>query len=120
MWQDIIYFINHDPIIGGAISSFLGNTLSTPISEGLRKLFQKKQEEKVLTMEGCQQIGIKEEDLKAILDELKQLRNNKIVIRQENEEGDNDNEINGFSNVSMGVEISQTNKKGDNSLKISL
>ena len=120
MWQDIIYFINHDPIIGGAISSFLGNTLSTPISEGLKKLFQKKQEEKVLTMEGCQQIGIKEEDLRAILDELKQLRNNKIVIRQENVEGDNDNEINGFSDVSMGVEISQTNKKGDNRLKISL
>ena len=119
MWQDIIYFINHDPIIGGAISSFLGNTLSTPISEGLKKLFQKKQEEKVLTIKGCQQIGIKEEDLKAILDELKQLRNNKIVIRQENEEGDNDSEINGSSIASMGAEISQTNKKGDNSLKIS-
>ena len=52
------------------------------------------------------------------MDELKQLRNNKIVIRQENEEGDNDSEINGSSIASMGAEISQTNKKGDNSLKI--
>ena len=119
MWQDIIYFINHDPIISGAISSFLGNTLSTPVSEGLKKLFQKKQEEKVLTMEGCKQIGIKEEDLEAILEELKRLRNNKIVIIQENVEGDNDSEINGSSIASIGAEISQTNKKGDNSLNIS-
>ena len=118
MWQELINFINEYSIIPGAISSFLGNTLSTPISEGLRKLFQKKQDEKVLTKEGCQQIGIKEEDLKAILDELKQLRNNKIVIRQENEEGDNDSEINGASIANKGAEISQTNKKGDNSLKI--
>jgi len=120
MWQDIIYFINHDPIIRGAISSFLGNTLSTPISEGLRKLFQKKQEEKVLTIEDCQQIGIKEEDLRAILEELMRLKqNSKIVIRQENVEGDNDSEIKGSAIASMGAEISQTNKKGDNSLKIS-
>ena len=120
MWQELINFINEYSIIPGAISSFLGNTLSTPISEGLRKLFQKKQEEKVLTMEGCQQIGIKEEDLRAILEELMRLKqNSKIVIRQENVEGDNDSEINGSSIASMGAEISQTNKKGDNSLKIS-
>ena len=119
MWQDIIYYINQDPLIQGAIASFLGNTLSTPISEGLKKLFQKKQEDKVLTMEGCQQTGISEEELGKILEELKLLRHNEIVIRQNNEEGKNYNEIHDLSNANMGTEISQTNKKGDNILKIS-
>ena len=55
----------------------------------------------------------------AILEEIKRLKNNKVVISQDNEEGKNTNEISGLSNAKGNVEISQNNKKGDNSLNIS-
>ena len=119
MWQELINLINNDPAVAGIITSFLGNTLYEPISEGLKKLFKKKHDEKELTEEGCKQLGIKEEDLVAILEELKQLKNKRVVISQENEEGKNVNDIN-VSSARENVLITQTNKKGDNNLKISL
>lgn len=118
MWQEFIKLIN-DPMVSGIIANFLGNTLSTPISEGLKKLFQKKHEEKVLTIEQCKQMGIKEEDLKALLEEIMRLTNNKIVIGQVNEEGKNVNEVSGLSQADQDVTVMQTNKTGDNNLKIS-
>ncbi len=119
MWQELINFINNDPAVGGIITSFLGNTLYEPISEGLKKLFKKKHDEKELTVDGCKQLGIKEEDLVAILNELNQLKNKRVVISQENEEGKNDSDISGIPSERENVLISQTNKKGDNNLKIS-
>lgn len=118
MWQELINLINNDPTISGIIASFIGNTLYEPISDGVKKLFKKKHENKTLTEEDCQQMGIKEEDLEAILKEIKQLKSS-VVINQENEEGKNDHEIHGLSNAKGNVQISQKNKTGDNNLKIS-
>ena len=118
MWQELINFINNDPTVSGIIASILGNTLSVPISDGLRKLFSKKVEVQTLTVESCKQIGIKDEDLEKLLKEIEQLKDNMIHIDQENEEGLNDNELEGLSGVKGNVWISQKNKKGDNKLKI--
>ena len=119
MWQEILDYINNDSIVGGIIAKVISNTLSEPISDGLKKLFKKKHEEKELTVEGCKQTGIKEEDVVPILEEIKRLKNNKVIISQDNEEGKNTNEISGLSNAKGNVEISQNNKKGDNNLNIS-
>ena len=118
MWQELINLIN-DSTISGIIASFFGNTLSAPVSDGLRKLFKKKQKEEELTIESCKQTGIKEEDLKAIIEEIKRLKNDTIDISQMNEEGKNNHSISGLSNANVGIKISQINKKGDNNLNIS-
>lgn len=119
MWQELINLINTDPTVSGIIASFIGNTLYEPISDGLKKLLKKKHEDKVLTIEGCKQIGIEEEDLRAILEEIKRLKNNKVIISQDNEEGENASGISDLSNAKVNVEIRQKNKTGDNNLNIS-
>ena len=119
MWQEILNYINNDPIVSGIIAKVISNTLSEPISDGLKKLFKKKHKEKELTVEDCKQMGIKEEDLVTILDEIKRLKNNKVIISQINDEGKNVNDISNLSNSKANVEISQQNKIGDNNLNIS-
>ena len=113
MWQEIINFINNDPTVSGIIASFFGNTMSTTISGGLKKLFNKKREKDTLSLEDCKRL-IKEEDLAAVLEEIKHLKSNKIVISQKNEEGNNDNNVSGLAKADKNVEMDQTNIKGEN------
>lgn len=117
-WQELLNFINGNSTLSGIIASFMGNTLSTTVTDGLKRLFKKKQEKKELNIDDCKQL-IKEENLAAILEEIKQLIKSGIVIKQGNEEGDNDQEISGLSKVKKNVDISQNNKKGNNNLTIS-
>ncbi len=114
MWEVLLNLINNDTTISGIIASFLGNTLSTPVSEGLKKLFKKKQENKTLTKEDCEMVGIKEKDLKAILDEIKLLKFRRSSFVQHNEEGSNRFERRSLNGDNM--DVLQVNKKGDNSI----
>lgn len=120
MWQELINIINNDPTISGIIANFIGGSLSMTVSSRLKQLFKKKHDskEKNLTIEDCKDLKISEKELKALLEEVKQLKNNKVVIRQDNEEGNNVNEVCGLSKANKDVDISQTNKKTDNNLKI--
>jgi hypothetical protein len=72
MWQELLNYLNGDNTLSGIIANFLGNTLSTTVSDGLKRLFKKKQEKKDLDIDDCKQL-IKEEDLAAILEEIRQL-----------------------------------------------
>lgn len=112
MFQFLLDLINSD-FVGSLLGSVVTGTMAIPVSEKLNKLFKKKQEVKVLTIDDCKNIGIKEEDIKSLILEIKQLKK-KISINQINEYADN-NFTNTLRDVNS-MEITQKNIMGDNNI----
>ena len=115
------------PIIWKFLNSSLGTTI---IKEGTGTLLkglidrwkEKKSKNPSLTENDLRkdlEEHYDEEQLKMLANEIKKMKSNKVVIDQDNVEGNNSNEISNLSNSHKDVDIKQSNNKGDNSLKIS-
>lgn len=112
--------------IWGFLNSALGTTI---IKEGTSTLLkglidrwkEKKSKSPSLTKDDLKKDLEKhydEEQLKKLVNEIKKMKSDKVVIDQDNVEGNNSNEISNLSSSQKDVDIKQTNNKGDNSLKI--
>ena len=113
------------------IWSFLNSSVGTTIiKEGTSNLFkglidrwkEKKSKNPSLTEDDLKkdlEEHYNEEQLKMLANEIKKMKSDKVVIEQDNVEGDNSNEISNLSYSQKDVDIKQSNNKGDNSLKIS-
>lgn len=112
--------------IWGFLNSALGTTI---IKEGTSTLLkglidrwkEKKSKSPSLTKDDLKkdlEEHYDEEQLKKLVNEIKKMKSDKVVIDQDNVEGNNSNEISNLSSSQKDVDIKQTNNKGDNSLKI--